>query len=45
LVGYTGKALKASGMRIDTDLVTGISVPILALVVWVGLNRLRKRFK
>ncbi|MEY4209234.1 MAG: hypothetical protein RLZZ20_2386 [Pseudomonadota bacterium] len=45
LVGYGGKALKASGMHIDTDLVTGISVPILALVVWVGLNRLRKRFK
>ena len=45
LVGYAGKALKASGVPIDTDLVTGISIPILALVVWIGLNRLRKRFK
>ncbi len=45
LVSYGGKALKAAGLHIDTDLTTGIAVPVLALVVWLGVNRLRKRFK
>lgn len=45
LVSYTGKALKAAGLHIDTDLTTGIAVPVLALVVWMGLKRLHKRFK
>ncbi len=45
LVSYAGKALKAAGLHIDTDLTTGIAVPVLALVVWLGVNRLRKRFK
>ena len=45
LVSYGGKALKAAGLHIDTDLVTGIAVPVLALAVWLGLKRLHKRFK
>jgi len=45
LISYAGKALKAAGLHIDTDLTTGISVPVLALVVWLGLKRLHKRFK
>ena len=45
LISYGGKALKAAGLHIDTDLTTGISVPVLALVVWLGLKRLHKRFK
>ena len=45
LVSYAGKAFKAAGLHIDTDLTTGIAVPVLALVVWLGLKRLRKRFK
>ncbi len=45
LVSYAGKALKAAGWHIDTDLATGIAVPVLALAVWLGLKRLHKRFK
>ena len=45
LVSYAGKALKAGGLNINTDLATGIAVPVLALIVWLGVNRLRKRFK
>ncbi len=42
LVSYVGKALKAAGLHIDTDLMTGISLPILGLIVWVGLRQLKK---
>ena len=45
LVSYASKAVKAAGLNIDTDLVTGISVPVLALAVWMGLRQLRKRFR
>ena len=42
LVSYAGKALKAAGLHIDTDIVTGISLPVLALIVWLGLRQLKK---
>ena len=45
LVSYASKAVKAAGLNIDTDLITGISVPVLALAVWMGLRQLRKRFR
>jgi uncharacterized membrane-anchored protein len=43
LLSYTGKAAKAAGMHIDTDLTTGLAVPVLALLVWLGLRRLHHR--
>ena len=45
LISYGGKALKATGLHIDTDLLTGAAVPVLALVVWLGLKRLRSHVK
>lgn len=45
LVSYAGKALKAAGLPVDYDLATGIAVPVLALLVWLGLKRLHRRFK
>jgi uncharacterized membrane-anchored protein len=45
LVSYAGKAAKAAGMDINTDLVTGIAVPVLALMVWLGLRRMHKQVK
>ena len=45
LVSYGGKALKAAGLHIDTDLVTGVAVPVLGLAVWLGLKRLHSDFK
>jgi hypothetical protein len=42
LVSYAGKALKAAGLHIDTDLMTGISLPVLALIVWLGLKQMKK---
>ena len=43
LLSYAGKAAKAAGMHIDTDLTTGLAVPVLALLVWLGLRRLHRR--
>jgi uncharacterized membrane-anchored protein len=43
LVGYLAKAAKAAGAPIDSDLVTGIAVPVLALLVFVAVRRARRR--
>ncbi len=43
LVGYLAKALKAAGLAIDTDLVTGASIPLVVAAVFFGVGRLRKR--
>jgi uncharacterized membrane-anchored protein len=43
LISYAGKAVKAAGFHIDTDLTTGLAVPLLALFVWMGLRRLHKK--
>ncbi len=45
LLSYAGKAAKAVGMDINPDLVTGIGVPVFAMMVWLGLRRLHKRVK
>lgn len=41
LVSYMVKGVKAGGLHFDSDIVTGIAVPALALGVWLGVRRLR----
>ena len=43
LVGYGAKALKAAGVAISPDLVTGAAVPVLALGAWLVLQRVHRR--
>ena len=43
LVGYLAKALRAGGLRIDADLVTGIAIPVAAAAVLVAVRRARRR--
>lgn len=43
LVGYGAKALKAGGLPIDTDLLVGLSIPVVALAVMLAVRRARKR--
>ena len=43
LVGYGAKALKAAGLAISPDLVTGLAVPLLALLAWWTLRRVHRR--
>jgi len=45
LIGYAGKALKAANLPIDPDFVTGAMAPIVALLVWRGLDKLHKKLK
>ena len=45
LVSYGGKAVKAAGFHIEPDLITGIALPVLALIVWLGLRRLHHKVK
>ncbi|RJG06299.1 DUF3422 domain-containing protein [Noviherbaspirillum cavernae] len=43
LLGYAGKAAKAAGWPINTDIATGLLVPVVAVGVWLGLRRMHKR--
>jgi uncharacterized membrane-anchored protein len=43
LVGYGAKALKAAGLPLSPDLVTGVAVPVLALGAWLVLRRAHRR--
>ena len=45
LLGYLLKGAKAAGLPVDTELATGIAVPVLALVAWMGLRTLRRKFQ
>lgn len=42
LIGYLGKGLKAAGWPVDADLVAGWSIPVVALVVALGVRKIRK---
>ncbi|MEO8599898.1 MAG: DUF3422 family protein, partial [bacterium] len=42
LIGYVGKAMKASGLPVNPDVATGILVPVIAVGVWLGLRRMHK---
>lgn len=43
LVGYVVKALKATGITLNADLVVGASIPFVLLGVWLGVRRIKKR--
>ncbi len=40
LVGYAFKALKAAGLPINADLLTGLSIPLVVGGVWYGIRRM-----
>ena len=42
LINYAAKAVKAGGLAFDVDLVTGLSIPVVALLVWTGVRRVRR---
>ncbi len=43
LLGYAGKAVKAAGVPVNPDILTGLLVPVVAGVVWLGLRRVHGR--
>lgn len=45
LVGYVAKAARDSGMPVNPSLATGVSVPIVVLVIWLLVRRIRRGHK
>ena len=43
LIGYLAKAGKTAGLDIQPDLVTGFSIPIVALVIAFGIHHLKEK--
>ena len=43
LVGYGAKGANAAGLAVPVELVTGLSIPIVVLIVWTALQRVRRR--
>ena len=42
LINYAAKAFKAGGVGLNVDLVTGLAIPVVAGLVWLGVRRIRK---
>lgn len=45
LVSYAAKGVKAAGLAIDVDLVTGLSIPFVVGAIGLGVLRLRRRIE
>lgn len=45
IVGYGLKAVKAAGYAINVELITGAAIPIVVMVVFFGVRRLRRMVK
>lgn len=41
VIGYLAKGLKAGGVKLDPDLVTGIAIPVVAILVALGVRQIR----
>ena len=42
LGSYVSKAAKSAGLPINTDIATGVMVPVIVLLVWLGLRRMHR---
>ncbi len=42
LLGYLFKAMKDSGLPVSDTLMTGVSVPVVVLVIWMLVRRIRR---
>jgi uncharacterized membrane-anchored protein len=42
LVGYLAKGAATTGVPLSPDLATGVSIPVLAFLIWLGLRRMRR---
>ncbi len=43
LIAYAGKALKAAGMPLNPDMLTGAVIPVMVVIVWLGLRRMHHK--
>lgn len=42
LVGYAAKGLDAAGVNLDADLAMGLSIPLVAIIVALGVRKIRR---
>ncbi|SBT04120.1 conserved hypothetical protein [Candidatus Accumulibacter aalborgensis] len=42
LIGYAAKAVKAAGVAVDTEIVTGIAIPIVVVIAALGVRHIRR---
>jgi uncharacterized membrane-anchored protein len=42
LIGYAAKAVKAAGLAVDTEIVTGIAIPIVVVIAALGVRHIRR---
>lgn len=42
LVAYAVKALKQGGLNLSVEIITGVAIPIVALIIWLGVKRMHK---
>ncbi|KQT64433.1 MULTISPECIES: DUF3422 family protein [unclassified Aureimonas] len=42
LVGYGAEGLKSLGLHVDSGLLKGMSIPVVALLMWLGVRRVRR---
>jgi len=42
LIGYIAKATKAAGAAVNPDIVTGVAIPIVAVLAALGVRRIRR---
>ncbi len=42
LIGYAAKGLKAAGVKLEPDLIAGVSIPLVAILVALGVRKIRK---
>jgi len=43
LVGYGAKSAKAAGLPINTDIVTGLAMPLVVALVWYAMRRIHDK--
>ena len=43
LIGYAAKGAVAAGLPVPVELVTGLSIPVVVIIVWSALQRVRRR--
>ncbi len=45
LIGYLAKAAKGAGVRIEPDVIVGVSIPVVAVLMIWTVRRMRKKLK
>jgi uncharacterized membrane-anchored protein len=45
LIGYLAKAAKGAGLRVEPDVIVGVSIPVVAVIMFSLVRRMRRKLK